>query len=152
MIREFRSYFTHTGQKTLFHSVLPMNSLIRFNKVYFICTVFLFIVEILIAKFAHDQLIRPYIGDLLVVVLLYCFVKSFLNTPVFATSIVVLIFSYFIEALQYLHIVNRLGLQDSPIASTIIGTSFEWTDIIAYTIGIAVVLGVEKTILKKDHK
>jgi hypothetical protein len=122
----------------------------KFNKVYILLTAALFIVEVLIAEFAHDDIIRPYVGDLLVVILLYCFVKSFFDTPVFGTAVGVLLFSYFIEALQYFHFINKLGLQASPIARTIIGTSFEWIDIIAYTIGIAVVLYVEKTILKKN--
>lgn len=126
-----------------------MNGLLRFHNVYFTVTVLLFIVEILIAKSAHDQIVRPYIGDLLVVILIYCFIKSFLDTPVLPTAIAVLTFSYLVEALQYLHIVNRLGLQDSQLASTVIGTSFEWTDIAAYTGGIVIVLCLEKMISKR---
>jgi len=126
-----------------------MNRLLKFNKVYFILTLVILLIEILIARFAHDQIIRPYFGDFLVVILIYCFVKSFLNTPVIATSIGVLIFAYLVETMQYFHIVNKLGLQDSPIARTIIGTSFEWIDIIAYTCGITFVIWLEMTISKK---
>jgi uncharacterized membrane protein YfcA len=60
--------------------------LVKFNKTYFALAMLIFGIEILIAKFAHDQIIRPYIGDLLVVILIYCFVKSFLDTPVFKTA------------------------------------------------------------------
>jgi hypothetical protein len=108
----------------------------------------LFGIEILIAKFAHDPIIRPYVGDLLVSILIYCFVKAFLPTPVLPTALGVLLFSYAIEVMQYFHIVNRLGLQNSKTASTVIGTSFEWIDLIAYTAGIALVLYLEKAINK----
>lgn len=127
------------------------NGLLQFNKAYFLWATAIFIVEIIIAKFAHDQIIRPYIGDVLVVMLIYCFIKSFLNTPVLSTAIATLIFAYLIEALQYMHIVNKLGLQDYQIARTVIGTSAEWTDIVAYTCGIAIILYLEK-ITKKTTK
>lgn len=116
----------------------------KFNIKYLLLTVLLLAVEIIIAVYFHDDFIRPHVGDFLVVLLLYCLVKSFLNSKVWLTALAVLIFSYAIETLQYFHIVNILGLEKSKIACTIIGTSFEWTDILAYTLGILLVLVVEK--------
>jgi hypothetical protein len=120
-----------------------------FKSNYFILTILLFTVEVLIATFVHDQIIRPYIGDLLVVILIYCFVKSFFNFPVVSTAISVLLFSFLVEFLQYLKIVEVLGLQKNKIARIIIGTSFSWFDLVLYTIGISIVLIVEKLIVKK---
>ena len=122
---------------------------VKFNRNYFILTILIFCGEVLIALYVHDTIIRPYIGDLLVVVLLYCFVKSFLSVPVFATAIYVLVFSFLIETLQYFKIVNILGLQNSSIAKVIIGTSFAWIDLVAYTLGIVLVLFVEKIMIGK---
>jgi len=87
-----------------------MKNNIKFNWYYFVLTILLLGLEILIALFVHDGIIRPYIGDLLVVILIYCFVKSFVNTPVFMTAVSVLLFSYTVEILQYLKITNVLGL------------------------------------------
>ena len=115
-----------------------------FNKAYFILTIFLFITEVLIALYVHDDIIRPYFGDLLVVILLYCFVKSFLNWSTLTTALSVLAFSYLIETLQYFNIVQHLGLGDSTIANVVIGNYFTWVDILAYTLGVLVVLGIEK--------
>jgi len=111
---------------------------------YFIAALLLLLVEIIIGFFVHDAIIRPYIGDLLVVILLYCLVKSFFNTNPLRTALAVLLFSYAIEALQYIHIVNILGLEKSRFARIIIGTSFAWTDIVMYTMGIALVVLAEK--------
>ena len=110
---------------------------------YLYLTIILLFTEIVIALFVHDNFIRPYIGDLLVVILIYCFIKSFFNTPVFKTALAVLLFAYTIEILQYYNIVYRLGWQHSKIARIIIGTSFAWQDILAYTAGIMIVLFVE---------
>jgi hypothetical protein len=129
-----------------------MRSFLKFEPVYFILAVILFVVEVLIALFVHDHFIRPYVGDVLVVILIYCFVKSFLNTPVLPTALSVLIFSFLIEGLQFVNIVERLGLRDSVILSTVIGTSFAWIDVIAYIAGIATVLFIEKVILNRNSK
>jgi Protein of unknown function (DUF2809) len=120
------------------------NPVVKFSPFYAISAFLLFITEVLIALFVHDQFIRPYIGDFLVVILIYCFVKSFLNTPVVPTAIGVLLFAYTVELLQYFRIVEVLGLQHSRAARIIIGSAFEWQDMLAYTLGILMVVLVEK--------
>ena len=50
---------------------------LTFNQKYFYLTVVLFLIEVFIALFINDQFIRPFVGDVLVVILIYCFVKSF---------------------------------------------------------------------------
>jgi hypothetical protein len=115
-----------------------------FRKIYFVFFIILFIIEVLIALYAHDNFVRPYIGDVLVVILLYCFVKSFIKLPVTPVAIGVLIFSFLIEILQYCNIVDRLGLGHSKLARTVIGTSFAWEDIWAYIAGFIVILVAER--------
>ena len=110
---------------------------------YFVIAILLLLTEIAIGLFAHDAIVRPYGGDFLVVILLYCLLKSFLNSPVVATVIAVLLFSYIVETLQYFHIVRRLGLEKYALARVIFGTNFTWTDIVAYTLGAGLVLLVE---------
>jgi hypothetical protein len=122
----------------------------RFKPAYFAAAFILFFAEVLIALYAHDQIIRPYIGDMLVVILIYCFVKAFVNTPVTSTAVAVLIFACTVEVMQYFKIVTLLGLQRSAIARVVIGTSFEWIDLIAYTVGIAIVLLSENIIALKQ--
>ena len=126
-----------------------MKTILKFNREYFLLTILFLAIEVLIAVFVHDTIIRPYIGDFLVVILIYCLVKSILNTPVFATAIGVLVFSFVVEATQYFHLVNLLGLQHSKLARVIMGNYFAWMDIVTYTAGIIVVLLVEKITAKK---
>lgn len=113
------------------------------NKNYLYFTVLLFIVETLIAIYVHDQFIRPYLGDVLVVILIYCFVRSFLKIPVVLAAFGVLLFSYFIELLQYFNFVTLVGLENHKIARIVLGSSFEWLDIVAYTFGFFLVLLLE---------
>jgi len=115
-----------------------------FNKKYFILTIVLLIIEILIALFVHDRIIRPYIGDVLVVILIYCFIRSFFNWPVVPVAIGVLLFSFVVETLQYFKFVELIGLGDIKLARIIIGTDFAWKDILAYVAGILIVLAAER--------
>nr|WP_294776740.1 DUF2809 domain-containing protein [uncultured Flavobacterium sp.] len=118
--------------------------MLRFNRTYLLLTVLLFVTEVCIALYVHDNFIRPYLGDVLVVILIYCFVKSFLKISVTKAAIGVLLFAFTIETLQYLAIVEKLGLEKNKIARVVIGTSFSWEDILAYIAGIIVVILAEK--------
>lgn len=120
-----------------------MAGIVHFNVKYFATAILIFLVEIIIALYVHDNIIRPYAGYFLVVILIYCFLKSFLHIPVIPTAFSVLLFSYCVETLQYFHLVKKLGLQNSKFARIVIGTSFEWIDIIAYTLGIAFTIFIE---------
>jgi hypothetical protein len=48
-----------------------------FNKTYSLLALTFFTTEVLIGTYMHDAIIRPYGGDFLVVILIYCIVKSF---------------------------------------------------------------------------
>ena len=123
--------------------------MLRFHRGYFFITLSLLIVETIIAIFIHDHFIRPYAGDFLVVILIYCFVRSFWNVPVLKLAIGVLLFSYAVEVSQYLKLISHLGLQHSRLAVIILGKSFQWLDLIAYTLGILLVLWIEKMLSEK---
>ncbi|WP_412463941.1 DUF2809 domain-containing protein [Flavobacterium mekongense] len=118
--------------------------MLHFNKTYFGLTAILFLIEVVIALFVKDKFIRPYLGDVLVVILIYCFVKSFVKISVFKTALGVLLFAFTIEILQYCSLVEKLKLQHNTVAKTVIGTSFSWEDILAYIAGILIVLIAEK--------
>src|SRR5678815_610190 len=105
--------------------------MLRFQKKYFVWAIILFVTEVLIAAYLNDRIIRPYFGDFLVVILIYCFIKSFLDIPVFPLAVSVLLFAYMIELLQYFGIAHRLGLEKSGIARIVIGSSFGWMDLVA---------------------
>lgn len=125
-------------------------TIFQFNHNYFILTVLLFLTEVFIDLYVEDSFIRPYFGDFLVVILLYCFLKSFIKVSVFVATSVVLLFSFAIETAQYFNIIENIGIQDVTIARVIIGNSFSWIDLVAYCLGIVTVLIIEKIIRSKQ--
>ena len=117
---------------------------IQFKFHYFLVGIIILIIEILIALYVRDHILRPYGGDYLVVIMLYCFVRAFIDAPMLPVAIAVLLLAYLIEALQYLNMVAFLGLQDSRLANVLLGNSFAWIDMIAYTLGIVTVIILER--------
>ena len=120
-----------------------------FNRKYFFWALLLLAVELVIGFFIADDWIRPYVGDLLVVILLYCLLQSFVSISPYKALIGVLLFAYFIEMLQYFKFVALIGLQDIPIANILIGTSFSWFDLLMYTLGITLTSMIE---IWRSHK
>lgn len=121
----------------------------RFHLRFFGLTVFLFIVEVLIALYVRDNFVRPYVGDYLVVMLIYCAVRSFIKGNPVKIAIAVLLFAYLVEVLQYFRIVDRLGLAGNQLAKTVIGYGFEWGDMLAYTLGVLTILLIERVKMKR---
>lgn len=118
--------------------------MLTFNPRYFFFTVLLFVVEVVIALYFHDPVIRPYGGDYLVVILLYCAIRTVIRTVPWKAALFVLLFSYALETGQYFNLVDHLGLSHNRLARTVIGIGFSWIDLLAYTLGIATVLVLEK--------
>lgn len=130
-----------------------MEGCIKVNKriAYAIATVIIFLVELLIALFVRDKFIRPYVGDMLVVVLIYTFLRIFFTEKPKLLPLYVFLFAALVEGLQAVNIVEILGLQNNRFFSVLIGTTFDWKDIACYGVG-CVLLGVWEVVLWKREK
>lgn len=95
----------------------------------------LLLTEILIALFVRDDFIRPYVGDVLVTVLICCFLRMIFPRGVRALPIYVFIFAAVVEILQYFDVVKLLGLESNRLLSIMIGRTFSFTDLICYAVG-----------------
>lgn len=118
---------------------------------YTIATVILLIIEVFIALFVHDEFIRPYIGDILVVVVIYTFIRIFVPEKIKTLPIWIFIFATCIEVLQYFNIVQILGLQNNTFLRILIGSVFDIKDIICYGVG-CILLGVYEFFIRKSFK
>ena len=107
----------------------------KFDVRFFCLFVLMFLVEATIAIFVHVPLIRHFMGDVLVVVLLYFFARSFLTLGKGQAVALVVSFAWCIEFGQYFGLVHLLGLQEVRLARIIIGTTFDKMDLLAYSIG-----------------
>lgn len=118
---------------------------LRFNIKSFLVFILIFVIEVCIALFVNDSLIRPYGGDVLVVMLVYYFAKTFIDTRVEWLVLAVLIFAYLVEIGQYFKLVELLNLQHNRVMRIVIGSAFSWGDMIAYTLGAAICYFIDRT-------
>lgn len=140
MIKNVEKFFlteSITGVKTL------KKLRLSFSKTHLAAAILLFSIEFCIARFVHDAIIRPYAGDLLVVILIYCTIKTFVDAPVSTTVFGALLFAYAVEISQYFHLVKHLGWQGSALAHIVLGSSFSLIDMLLYTIGAAIIIITE---------
>ena len=70
---------------------------IKFNKSFFASSLMLMSTEICIAAFLTEGFIRHTFGDFLVVILIYCAIRSIINTKPFYIAVMVLAFAFVIE-------------------------------------------------------
>ena len=104
--------------------------------IFGILSVILLGIEVLIGLFAHGW-VRSYLGDVLVVILLYTIVRTIVlrKGKWFVIPTIILVFSFIVEFLQLWGFCDRFGITNEFLR-IIIGTGFSWIDIACYCIGI----------------
>lgn len=103
----------------------------------------LLLIEVLIALFVHDAFVRPFIGDVLVVAVLYCLVRIIKPDGWRFLPVFLFLFATGVEFLQALGFVPLLGLENSRFWRTILGSTFDPADILCYAAGSAMLMGFE---------
>ncbi|MBQ7044032.1 MAG: DUF2809 domain-containing protein [Clostridia bacterium] len=112
--------------------------------------VLLLAVEVLIALFVHDDFVRPYVGDMIVTVVVWSFLRIIFPDRFKLMSLYVMIFAILVEVGQYFHYTELLGITN-PVLVTMMGTSFAWADIACYAVG-CVIAAVADTVMFRKIK
>jgi len=123
---------------------------VRTRLVYLVAFALIFGVEVLIAKFAPaDSFVRGSVGDILVIVLLYCLLRAILGLSVARTVAIAVGWGFIAESLQYVHLATRLGFHPGQIMYVVIGNTFSPQDLLMYALGGLLAGGAEFLIGKK---
>lgn len=112
----------------------------RRRMAYFLVFFGLLVVEVLIALFLHDPIIRPYGGDVLVIPVLYCLVRTVVPDRWRFLPLFLFLFAAGVEILQAVDFVHWLGLADNRFWRILLGSTFDWRDLLCYAIGSALTL------------
>ena len=103
------------------------------------------LIEVLIALFVRDDFIRPYGGDVLVTVLICCFVRIFFPTVRFL-PVWVFLFAAAVEVGQAFDFVSLMGLGEIVFFRILLGSTFSWADLVCYAVGCALFWGTERAV------
>jgi len=112
---------------------------------YAVAFILLVLTEIFIALYVHDEFIRPYVGDILVVGVIYCAIRMVSSKKFKLLPLWIFLFAAFVEFLQYIGIVNILGLNGNAFCRVAMGSVFDWKDIICYGVGCILLALYERT-------
>lgn len=121
----------------------------KLNFKFLLAFVCLLAIETLIALFVRDQWIRPFVGDILVVILIYCLIKTFVARRVDWLPAYIFLFAVLVEISQYFNLAQLLQIEDNRFATTIIGSTFDWKDILCYFIGCLILTVFHQNMLCK---
>lgn len=107
---------------------------------YLLVFFILLVLEVLIALFVKDRIVRPFIGDILVMILMYTFIRGIIKKPIKGLPVYLFIFAVCVEISQYFHLVDKLNLRSNRIMTIIMGTSFDIKDILCYFAGTIIII------------
>ena len=102
------------------------------------------LVEIGIALWVRDRLVRPYGGDVLAVIGVYLAVRAVTGWRVGVAVAAALCVALLIELGQLFGLTARIGLAEGSAAAVALGSGFDPLDLAAYALGGLVVLAVER--------
>lgn len=115
--------------------------------ILFFCTI---LIGILSRKISFIPL---WIGDALYAVMIYFLVRIFLPMKkAFIVALFSLLICYCIEFLQLYQAEWIIELRKTLLGRYVLGQGFLWSDILAYTFGIAVVFLIEKITLNRFNQ
>lgn len=107
-------------------------------------------VEVCIALFVHDAFVRPYVGDMLVTLLLCCMCRVILPDKIRLLPVFVFLFAACVEIGQYFDVVALMGLTDNRFLSIALGRTFSWMDLVCYAIGCVAAFVLDEVIRRSN--
>lgn len=119
---------------------------------YTLIFILLLLAEILIGAFVNDSFIRPYMGDVLVVMLICSLLRIFFAEKPKLLPIYTALFAVSVEILQYFDFVKLLGLEGNKIISIALGRTFDIKDIICYIAGGIIFFAAEQIRRKANDR
>lgn len=123
----------------------------RFRPGFLVAALAILLIEILIALYVRDAFIRPYVGDVLAVMLVYCGLRAIFAIGPWTAVAISLAIAFAIEFGQMVNLVDRIGLGDNAIARVVIGTGFEVKDLVAYLAGGAIILTIDLLVRRRAN-
>ncbi len=103
----------------------------------------LLVTEVAIALFHFHKFIRGFVGDVLVIPLLFYFLRIFTKWRTLYLALTVLGIAIAIEFLQMINLLKHFTIT-SNFLQIVLGTTFDYKDLLAYLTGFLLVLGFEK--------
>lgn len=107
-----------------------------------------FLIEVVIALWWRDGFVRPYLGDVLAVALVYLMLRAATRLDPLGAVGVALVVAVVIELAQLVHMLDAVGLGGNRLARVVLGGVFDLRDIVCYLTGALLALGLDTAVLR----
>ena len=124
-------------------SARTRNSPVKARRAYAVAALIVFAIEICIALFVRDSFIRPYVGDVLAVILVYATLRAATPLNLGSSLIATVSIALAIEIAQAFDLPGKLGLGGNAVARIVLGGAFDLLDLVASASGAALIVGME---------
>jgi len=121
---------------------------VTFRPGYALAAVLLFAVEVLIALFVRDAFVRPYLGDVLAVILVFAGIRAVIAAGPWTAAAIALSIAVVIEFGQLIGILDILGLARHQWLRIVLGTGFDVKDLLAYGAGALLAVWLDRQLTK----
>ncbi|HEY0086416.1 MAG TPA: DUF2809 domain-containing protein [Allosphingosinicella sp.] len=116
---------------------------------YSLAVLAVFTLEVVIALFIDDAVIRPFVGDSLAVILVYLALRAATPLRPRVALGAALGVAVVVEVGQLLRIGELLGLGGSRLARVVLGSSFDPLDLLCYAAGAACVALLDPSVRRR---
>lgn len=120
-----------------------MTAALSWRPGYAFAALLVLLVEIAIALWVRDAFVRPYLGDVLAVILVYLALRAVTTLRVIPAALAALAIAVLVEIGQAMDLLGLLGLSNHPVAAVVLGTAFSIGDLFCYAAGAIIALLVE---------
>lgn len=111
---------------------------------YALAAILVFLIEVAIALWVRDRFVRPYLGDVLAVILVHLALRALTTLRPVPAALTALAVGVAVEIGQAAGLLNLLGLADNQVARVVLGTSFSVNDLVCYAAGAVIALLAEQ--------
>lgn len=117
-----------------------------FRPGYALAAVLIFAIEVVIALFVRDAFVRPYLGDVLAVILVFVAIRAVFPVGSGPAAAIALSVAVIIELGQLVGILDILGLAHHQWLRIVLGTGFDLRDLLAYAAGALIAVWLDRQI------
>ena len=128
-----------------------MQRIAKLRLAYAAVTILIIAAEVFIALYVRDSFVRPYLGDVLAVIAVYTFVRIFLPERPQALPVYVFLFAVGAELLQGMDLLSFLDLPRGSFLGILLGSVFDFKDILCYAAGCALLAVYEIIIFARKR-
>ena len=102
---------------------------------------------VIVVFFSHNPFVRGTLGDVVVVVLIYFLLKSVRDFRPLRLTLFVFVVAFLVEIGQYVGAIRMLGMRENSVTKIVLGSAFDYGDLLAYAVGAALALTLYTKIL-----